>query len=146
MTFYPSKRLLDMLGLVTKKPNQHIFYNYILAYDEFLGSSQDILIDMANRLGFSISIERYKDVNDNRNEGITLREIIYYEYWYYLKYVEPNLKKKNLPPTEVMINMSFEEYKKIFKTLYPEVDYNKDKYNTRLSLITDYFTLLKPIT
>ena len=141
---FPTQRLLDLLANTTKNPKAHILYEYILAYNEFLGSSQDILINIADRLGFSLSLERYKNVpNNERNEGITLREVMYYELWYYLKYAEPNLKKQKLPSTAELINLDYDEYKKVFKKLYPKGDYDMEKYQYRLSLVTDSFYELR---
>ena len=139
---FTTEKLLELLNKVTLTPKKHILYNYILAFGEFLGSSQDILINMFDRLGFSVSKERYLKVPiDSRNEGITLREIIYYEFWYYLKYAEPNLKGKKLPPTIKLINLSYDEYQKTFYFMYPKGNYDMEKYQNRLSLVTDYFML-----
>lgn len=137
-----TKRLLLLLGEATKSPKNHILYDYILDFNRYVGAGQSTFENMADFLGISLSYERYVDYDsttkDQYDEGITLREVFYYELFYYLKYAEPNLKKMKLPSTENIIKMSKSQFEKIYFRLYPKGHFEEAKVKNRLSTISDY--------
>ena len=137
-----TKRLLSLLSEATQNPKKHILYNYILDFNRYVGAQQKTFENMAYYLGISLNYERYVDYDsttkDQYNEGITLREVFYYELFYYLKYAEPNLKKMKLPSTEDIIKMPKSKFEKVYFRLYPKGHFEEAKVKNRLSTIADY--------
>ncbi len=133
------KRLYSLLKTAVKKPEDYILYPYIVTFTEQIGGSQEIIELIAKRLNFNITYQRYFEVgNDPWNEGIMLREIMYYEFWYYLKYTEPNIKKYSLPSTVNLLNMDKKNFGILYHRLFPKNTYTDTEYQYRLSIVTDY--------
>lgn len=133
---YVKKTLLAALRKAPTYSPQHPLIPYIEAFDKYLGSSQIYSIDIAERLGFDYSLERY-----TRVDNIFLREVIYYEFLNYILYAEPNLSKAGFPPTGELINITELQFKLLFEkyNLAQGQTFAPTDFRKRLSLITDYF-------
>lgn len=137
----PTQRLLKLLAraIGINKMKSYYLYDYIIQYNDFLGSAQDMLEMMARRLSFSLSYNRYDDDKEKPfDEGITIREVLYYEFWYYLYYVLPNQNKYKIPDVITILGMSMDQFKVLYKKMYTNGEYDKNEYEHRLSLVTDY--------
>lgn len=131
--------LFKLLETAVKKPKKHILFHYIVTFTEQLGGSQEIIELIAKRLNFNITYQRYFEVgNDKWNEGITLRETMYYEFWYYLRYTEPNIVKYLLPTTRELLAMNKKDFGILYSRLFPKNTYTNLEYQYRLSIVTDY--------
>ena len=131
---YISDSLISELKKSPTYTETHILLKYIKSFDQFIGSDQKYTLLIANRIGISINLERYADMVD-----ISLRELVYYELFYYIKYVEPNLKKWGFPSTSNIINMLNKDYKTFYdKYKFSTIKYRPGLYYKRMSILTDY--------
>ena len=141
-----TNRLLRLLSSATglkiesKEFKEHVLYNYIILFDRSLGSDQFGIEKLFERLAISHDMDRYRNVGPNFElEGITLREVYYYELFYFLKYGMPNLDKFGLPSTEKLLRMDKpRQFKRYFKKMYPTIKYVSNHFRYRLSHVTDY--------
>lgn len=136
------KIVQDLVSLLREEVGEdysdHFIYPYLLLLEDHLGSDQDVLELISKRLAFCISYDRYDQTgSDPWNEGITLREIIYYEFFYFLKYGLPFLREGGYTLSEIL-GMNYSEFKPIFKKFYPQEEYEEEHYQCRVSYLTDY--------